>query len=141
MNRKNRQVINEFRANAGVVTVTPPHGPVLILHSTGAKSGRECETPLIYREDAGRFIVCASMGGWKHNPDWYFNLVAHPDAWIEAGTSVLGVTAVVAQGAEREELFQGHCETYPQFGYYQRKTTRVIPVIVLVPNHQQMGSG
>ena len=133
MNKKNRQVIEEFRANGGVVTVTPPHGPVLILHSAGARSGRECVTPLIYREGEGRYVVCASMGGWKRNPDWYFNLVAHPDAWIEVGSDVLRVTAVIATGAEREELFLRHAEEYPQFAYYQGKTSRVIPVIVLIP--------
>lgn len=131
MNKKNRQVIEEFRANGGVVTVTPPHGPILILHTTGAKSGRECETPLIYREDGGRYIVAASMGGWKRNPDWYFNLLAHPEAWIEVGTDVLRVTAVIAEGVERDELYRKHADTYEQFAYYQGKTTRVIPVIVL----------
>lgn len=134
LNQKNRQVIEEFRANGGVVTVKPPHGPVLILHTLGAKSGRECVTPLIYREEEGRYVIAASMGGWKRNPDWYYNIVSRPhDVWIEVGTQVLRVEAVVTQGDERDELFRRHCETYRQFAFYQGKTTRVIPVIVLVP--------
>jgi deazaflavin-dependent oxidoreductase (nitroreductase family) len=134
LNQKNRQVIEEFRANGGIVTVKPPHGPVLILHTAGAKSGHECVTPLIYREDAGRYVIAASMGGWKRNPDWYYNILARPDdVWIEVGTQVLRVEPVVAQGEERDELFRRHCETYKQFAFYQGKTSRIIPVIVLVP--------
>ena len=130
---KNQQVIDEFRANAGVVSVTPPHGPVLLLHSKGARTGRELVTPLIYRPEGDSFVVAASMGGWKTNPAWYYNLVASPGASIEVGTRTLDVTAIVAQGAECERLFAVHCETYPQFAYYQGKTKRQIPVVVLRP--------
>ena len=133
MGTKNQQVIDKFRANAGVVTVTPPNGPVLLLHSKGAKTGRELVTPLIYRPDGDSYVVLASMGGWKTNPAWYYNLVVHPNASIEVGTQTLNVTAVVADGAERQRLFTLHCETYPQFAYYQGKTKRQIPVIVLTP--------
>jgi deazaflavin-dependent oxidoreductase (nitroreductase family) len=133
MNKKNRQVIEEFRANGGVVTVTPPTGLILLLHTMGARSGRELVTPLIYRKDASRYVVLASMGGWKTNPAWYYNLVAKPDAWIEVGNEVVDVNAVVTSGAEREALFAAHAETYPQFAYYQSKTRRTIPVVVLEP--------
>ena len=133
LSKKNRQVIEEFRANDGVVIVTPPHGPVLLLHSTGAKTGRELVTPLIYRQDGDSYVVAASMGGWKTNPAWYYNLVAHPEASIEVGTRTLPVRAVVTEGAERERLFALHCEAYKQFDYYQGKTKRVIPVVVLTP--------
>ena len=131
MNRKNRQVIEEFRANGGIVTVTPPNGPVLILHSRGARTGRECVTPLIYRRDGDAYVICASMGGWRRHPDWYYNLAAHPDASIEVGTEVFAVTARITEGAERDDLYARHAEAYPQFDYYQGKTKRVIPVIVL----------
>ena len=128
---KNQQVIDELRANAGVVTITPPNGPVLLLRSKGAKTGRELVTPLIYRPEGDSYVVLASMGGWKTNPAWYYNLVANPGASIEVGTQTLDVLAEVAEGAERERLFAVHCETYPQFAYYQGKTKRQIPVVVL----------
>jgi deazaflavin-dependent oxidoreductase (nitroreductase family) len=131
LNQKNRQVIEEFRANGGVVTVTPPRGPVLLLHSRGARTGREYVTPLMYMEDGSRYVIFASMGGWRRNPDWYYNLVANPDASIEVGTEVLRVTAVVTEGEERDLLFARQAAEYPQFAYYQGKTTRKIPVIVL----------
>jgi deazaflavin-dependent oxidoreductase (nitroreductase family) len=133
MNRKNRQVIEEFRANGGVVTVRPPHGPVLLLHTKGARTGRDCLTPLIYRPDGDRYVVAASMGGWKRNPDWYYNLLANPRAFIEVGSEAFAVTAEVALGDERDRLFALHTAAYPQFDYYQRKTKRVIPIVILTP--------
>jgi deazaflavin-dependent oxidoreductase (nitroreductase family) len=140
MNKKNRQVIEEFRANGGIVTVNPPQGPVLILHSRGAKTARECETPLMYLEDGDRYVVFASMGGWRRNPDWYYNLVANPEAWIEVGTESIAITAVVMQGKARDELFARQAQAYPQFAYYQGKTTRVIPVIALEPRMRAVES-
>ncbi len=73
------------------------------------------------------------MGGWKTNPAWYYNLVANPEVTIEVGIETIEATAVVATGEERERLFALHAEAYPQFDYYQGKTKRVIPVIVLRP--------
>lgn len=105
----------------------------MLLHSRGAKTGREVVTPLLFTRDAGRYVIIASMGGWKRNPDWYYNLIANPDASIEVGTEVLQVTAVEQHGATREALFARQSAEYPQFDYYQGKTTRVIPVIVLEP--------
>lgn len=134
MSQKNRQVIEEFRANGGIVTVRPPNGPVLLLHTRGAKSGRDCLTPLIYRKDGARYVVVASMGGWKTNPAWYYNLLAEPQAFqafVEVGSETFAVTAIITHGEERERLFDLHAETYPQFAFYQSKTTRIIPVIVL----------
>ncbi len=131
MNQKNRQVIEEFRATGGVVNVTPPRGPILILHSKGAKTGRECVTPLIYLEDGDRYVVFASRDGSRRNPDWYYNLVVHPDASVEVGTEALTVTATVAEGDERDLLFSRQATAFPQFAYYQGKTQRRIPVITL----------
>lgn len=131
MNAKNRQVIEEFRANGGVVNVRPPNGPILLLHTVGAKSGRRLVTPLIYRAEADDYVVLASMGGWKTNPAWYHNLVANPAAFIEVGTESFSVTAEIAEGEERDRLFALHAQAYPQFDYYQGKTSRRIPVIVL----------
>ncbi len=131
MNQKNRQVIEEFRATGGVVSVTPPRGPVLILHSKGAKTGRECVTPLMYLQDGARYIIFASRGGSWRNPDWYHNLIANPAASIEVGTEAFAITAVITQGEERDRLFERQAAAFPQFAYYQRKTKRRIPVIAL----------
>jgi deazaflavin-dependent oxidoreductase (nitroreductase family) len=131
VNNKNRLVIDQFRANGGIVSVTPPNGPILLLHTTGAKTGRQLLTPLIYRRDGARYVVLASIGGWKTNPAWYHNLVAHPGVVVEVGTETFAATATVASGEERDRLFALHAQTYPQFDYYQGKTSRVIPVIVL----------
>ena len=133
MNAKNRRVIEEFRANAGIVSVRPPNGPILLLHTTGAKTGRRLVTPLIYRAEGSAFVVLASMGGWKTNPAWYYNLLAQPEVFVEVGSDALPATAEVVEGERRERLFALHCETYPQFDYYQRKTSRQIPVILLHP--------
>jgi deazaflavin-dependent oxidoreductase (nitroreductase family) len=133
VNTKNRQVIEEFRANGGVVTVRPPNGPILLLHTKGAKTGRAVVTPLIYRSEDDAYVVLASRGGWKANPAWYHNLVANPDALIEVGTETVAVTAEIAEGEEYERLFALHAEAYPQFEYYRGKTKRRIPVIVLRP--------
>jgi len=124
-------VIDEFRANGGIVTVTPPQGPILILHSRGARTGRECLTPLMYLQDGNRYVVFASMGGWQRNPDWYYNLVANPEASIEVGTEAFTVAAVVIEGDERDSLFTRQATGFPQFAYYQRKTKRKIPVVSL----------
>lgn len=133
MNKKNRQVIEEFRANDGNVIVRPPNGPILLLHTRGARTGRPCLTPLIYRQDGERFVILASRGGWKTNPAWYYNLRAHPNAWIEVGSRLLPVTATIERGEARQELFDRHAEAYPQFAFYQGKTSRRIPVITLTP--------
>ena len=133
MNKKNRQVIEEFRANGGVVTVTPPNGPVLLLHTKGARTGKPCLTPLIFLRDGESYVVAASMGGWKRNPDWYYNLLAHPVATIEAGTATVAVTAEIATSEKRDALFERMSAAYPQFAYYQGKTTRTIPMILLRP--------
>src|SRR5688572_11132802 len=96
VNAKNRQVIEEFRANGGVVSVRPPNGPILLLHTVGAKSGRHLVTPLIYRADGDDYVVLASMGGWKTNPAWYHNLVANPETFVEVGREQFAVTALIA---------------------------------------------
>jgi len=115
-----------------VVTITPPNGPILLLHTTGAKTGRQCLTPLIYGMDGPRYVVLASMGGWKTNPAWYYNLVANPRVMIEVCAETFAATAVVAGGEERERLFALHAQAYPQFTYYQGKTRRRIPVVTIV---------
>jgi deazaflavin-dependent oxidoreductase (nitroreductase family) len=131
MNQKNALVIEQFRANNGVVTVVPPRGPVLLLHTWGRKTGVERVTPLMYLDDGGRQVIFASMGGWKRNPDWYHNLLADPNVTVEVGTEVYNARAVLVHGEERDRLYDRMASMYSQFTLYKRKTRRLIPVIVL----------
>jgi deazaflavin-dependent oxidoreductase (nitroreductase family) len=127
----NRKVIEEFRANAGKVGGQFEHVPILLLHSTGARSGLERVNPLAYQADGDRLAVFGSKGGAPTNPDWYYNLVANPRARVEVGTDTFDVTARVAEGDERERIWARQKETLSGFADYERNTTRQIPVIVL----------
>jgi deazaflavin-dependent oxidoreductase (nitroreductase family) len=127
----NAAVIKEFRENGGKVGGPFEGAPMLLLISTGAKSGQPRTSPMMYLADGGRYLVFASKGGAPTNPDWYHNLVAHPDASIEVGTEHFGVKATVITGAERDELYARQAALYPGFAEYEAKTTRTIPVIAL----------
>jgi deazaflavin-dependent oxidoreductase (nitroreductase family) len=129
----NARIIDEFRANEGRVGGGFEGTPLLLLSHTGARSGRRRVNPLAYRRDGGRYVVFASKGGAPTNPDWYHNLVAHPNVTIEVGTDTIDVLASEATGEERERLFRAQAERFPQFADYQRRTERAIPVIVLTP--------
>jgi deazaflavin-dependent oxidoreductase (nitroreductase family) len=129
----NAQVIEEFRANEGRVGGMFASMPLLLLHHTGAKSGKSRINPLAYKSDGGRYVVFASKGGAPANPDWYRNLKAQPHVKIEVGTDTLDVVANEASGEERERLFREQAERLPQFADYEQKTERVIPVMVLTP--------
>jgi deazaflavin-dependent oxidoreductase (nitroreductase family) len=137
-NRKefNRQLIEEFRTNGGKVTGQFAGRPLLLLTSTGAKSGHAYTTPLVYTKDGNRLVIIASKGGAPTNPDWYHNLVAHPMATIELPGERFQAKAVVTTGAERDRLFNQQAEEMPNFAEYQKKNTkRRIPVIVLERSH------
>ena len=127
----NAQIIKEFRANGGKVGGPFGGAPVVLLTSTGAKSGRSHTTPLVYLADGDRIVVFASMGGAPTNPAWYYNLRAHPDASIEIGTETRPVKAVITSGEERDRLFRRQVSIFPTFGEYEQKTTRTIPVVAL----------
>ena len=127
----NDRIIAEFRANAGKVGAPFEGAPMVLLTSKGAKSGRPHTTPLVYLEDAGRIYVFGSMGGAPKHPAWYHNLVANPDATVEVGTESYAVKAVVTSGEERDRLFGKQASLLPQFGEYQKRTTRTIPVVAL----------
>ena len=129
----NAKIIDEFRANAGHVGGMFEGTPLLLLHHTGARSGKERINPLAYLRDGDRYVIFASKGGAPTNPDWYYNLKAHPEVTIEVGTDTLQVTAAEAAGEERERLYQAQVERAPTFGDYQAKTERRIPVITLTP--------
>ena len=129
----NAQVIEEFRANDGVVGGVFEGKPLLIVHNVGAKSGKEYATPLVYLDDDGRYLIFASKGGAPEHPGWYHNLKADPDASIEVGSEKFDVVAEEITGDERDRLYRIQVEQQPQFGEYAQKTDRKIPVIALVP--------
>ena len=127
----NQQIIDEFRANAGKVGGPFQGAPLLILHSTGAKSGQERVIPLVYRQEGDALVIFASKGGAPTHPDWLHNLRAHPQASIEVGTDKKQVVAREAQGEERKRIWEAHKQQVPNFAEYEAKTDRVIPVVVL----------
>jgi deazaflavin-dependent oxidoreductase (nitroreductase family) len=129
----NAQIVDEFRANGGRVGGMFAGTPLLLLHHTGARSGKARVNPLAYLEDDGRYAIFASKGGAPTNPDWYHNLRAQPDTTIEVGVETIPVHAREAAGEERERLFAAQVQRSPQFGAYQEKTERPIPVVVLEP--------
>jgi deazaflavin-dependent oxidoreductase (nitroreductase family) len=129
----NAQIIEEFRANEGRVGGMFEGTPLLLLHHTGANSGQRRINPLVYQSDDGRYVVFASKAGAPTNPHWYHNLKAHPNVSIEVGSDTLDTVASEATGEERERLFRRQVERVPEFAEYEKKTQRVIPVIVLTP--------
>jgi deazaflavin-dependent oxidoreductase (nitroreductase family) len=133
----NEQIIEEFRANAGRVGGIFEGDTLLLLHHTGARSGRIRVNPLAYHRDNGRYVVIASKAGAPTNPDWYHNLKAHPEVTIEAGTQggidTIDVLASEVTGEERDRLYRAQAERIPRFAEYAKQTDRVIPVMVLTP--------
>ncbi|MGO9249790.1 MAG: nitroreductase family deazaflavin-dependent oxidoreductase [Solirubrobacteraceae bacterium] len=130
----NAKIIDEFRANEGRIGGMFEGMPLLLLHHTGAKSGKSRVNPLAYQADDGRYVIFASKAGAPENPAWYHNLMAHPQTKIEVGTDTIDVVAGEATGEERERLFRTQAERVPQFAEYEQKAAgRVIPVVVLTP--------
>jgi deazaflavin-dependent oxidoreductase (nitroreductase family) len=130
----NRALINDLRANGGRATSGPFKGrDVLILRTTGAKSGEERETPLAYFPENGQYVVIASKGGAPTNPSWYYNLATNPKVTIEVLGEPVPAVARVTTGDERDRLFAKIGAKYPGFLEYQKKTPRTIPVVVLEP--------
>jgi deazaflavin-dependent oxidoreductase (nitroreductase family) len=129
----NARNIEEFRANHGQLGGGFAGAPVLLLHTVGARSGAARVNPMMYLADQGRYLVFASRSGSDRSPDWYSNLLAHPEARIEVGDDVVAVRAVELRGAERDTAYAEQAGRYPGFAGYQRKTRRVIPVVALIP--------
>jgi deazaflavin-dependent oxidoreductase (nitroreductase family) len=127
----NKAIIEEFRANGGKVGGMFAGRTLLLLHTSGAKSGQPRINPVAYVKDGDRFVIIASKGGAPTNPDWYYNLVAHPDVTVEVGTEQLQVHATVAAEPERTRLYQQMVAMMPGFAEYEQKTTRKIPVFIL----------
>jgi len=127
----NTRIINEFRANDGVVGEPFENTQLLLLHTTGAKSGKERVNPLAVLEDDGRHIVIASKAGAPSHPDWYYNVVANPEVTVELGKETFDAIAKVAEEPERTELYEKMETINPGFTEYKQKTDRTIPVIIL----------
>ena len=132
-NERNMKIIDEFRANGGKVGGYFAGKPLLLLHTKGAKSQEERINPVAYIKDGDRLAVIASKGGSPTNPDWYYNVVANPLVTVEVGTEKFRAQATVSEEPERTRLYNQMVEVMPGFDDYRRRTTRVIPVIVLTP--------
>jgi deazaflavin-dependent oxidoreductase (nitroreductase family) len=131
MNDFNTQVITEFRANDGKVGGAFDGADILLLSTTGAKSGLTRVNPVVYRSEGDDVYVFASKAGAPTNPDWFHNLVADPDVGVELGTGSFRARAEVVEGAERDRVYAAQAERYPNFAEYQEGTDRVIPVVRL----------
>jgi deazaflavin-dependent oxidoreductase (nitroreductase family) len=127
----NASIIEEFRANAGKVGGPFEGAPMLILHTTGAKTGQEHVNPLVYQADGDQVAVFASKGGAPTNPDWYHNVATNPGVTVEIGTDTVEMQARVADGDERERIWARQKELMPGFAEYEAKTSRQIPVVLL----------
>ena len=127
----NKNVIEEFRANSGKVGGFFKNATLLLLHTTGAKSGLERVNPLMCMPDNGKIIIIASKAGASNHPDWYFNLLANPEVTVEIGPEQFKARATITEEPERTELYNKVAAKYENFLEYEQKTTRVIPVITL----------
>ncbi|NUK26725.1 nitroreductase family deazaflavin-dependent oxidoreductase [Streptomyces lunaelactis] len=127
----NHAIIEEFRANGGKVGGPFEGGDLLLLTTTGAKSGTEHTAPLGYVRDGDLLLVVGSAGGAPRHPAWYHNLLAHPSVQVEIGTEMFEAIAVPAEGARRDRLFERVVRAAPGYADYQTRTTRTLPVVVL----------
>ena len=129
----NSKIIEEFRANGGKVGGPFDGAPLLLLHTTGARTGQERVNPVMYRPDGDRLVIFASKAGADTNPDWFHNLRANPELSVEVGSETKAVRAHVAEGDERHRLWEAHKSQWPGFADYETKTQRQIPVVILEP--------
>jgi len=131
MSDYNTQIIEEFRASAGKVGGSWEGRDLLLVTTTGRKSGKQYTTPIVYTRDGDRLLVYASQGGAPTHPDWYLNLEADPHVVVEVGDELYDATATPLEGAERDREFAAQAERIPAFAEYAAKTTRMIPVVEL----------
>jgi deazaflavin-dependent oxidoreductase (nitroreductase family) len=133
MKAMNAELIDGFRATNGALDGSFDGVPLLLLTTTGARSGIARTTPMNYTRTGPGYVVVASKSGAPRDPDWYHNLVAHPDATVEVLGATLPVRARITSGTERERLFDRHTAALPNFAVYQNRTARRLPVVVLEP--------
>ena len=127
----NRKVIDEFRQHGGTVGGAFAGAPMILVTHTGAKSGKEYTTPLVYSADGDRYVIIASKAGAPDDPQWYRNLVANPLVTLEVGAERFAARARTAEGDERARLYRAQADQMPNFDEYAKATTRTIPVVVL----------
>ncbi|SNT63663.1 deazaflavin-dependent oxidoreductase, nitroreductase family [Streptosporangium subroseum] len=132
-NNFNQQIIEEFRANAGRVGGPFEGGRLLLLTTTGARTGTHHTTPLGYLPDGERILIIASAGGAPTHPAWYHNLLANPRVTVEDGIFTYPAQATVLKGRERDHLFARAVQADPGWADYQARAGRVIPIIALTP--------
>jgi deazaflavin-dependent oxidoreductase (nitroreductase family) len=131
----NQTIIEEFRSNKGVVGGGFAGAPMVLLHTTGAKTGAERINPLVSQpQDDGTIYVFASAAGAPKSPDWYYNLVANPTVTVEFGEETFEATATPVTGDDRDRIYADQVKVFPGFGEYEEKTTRIIPVVALTRN-------
>jgi deazaflavin-dependent oxidoreductase (nitroreductase family) len=128
---RNARVIAEFRASAGRVGGYFAGIDLLLLTTTGARSGQAYTHPLAYSRDGERYVVIAADGGAPAHPGWYYNLIAHPEVTVEIGTETFAAWADLALGAERDRLFRERAAVLPALNDYQARTSREIPVFTI----------
>lgn len=131
VNDWNQQIIDEFRANDGRVGGQFEGAPMVLVHHRGARSGTERVNPMMYQAVGDDLAVFASAAGADKNPDWYHNLLAHPDTTVELGTDTVPVHVRELPREERDPVWETQKERYPGFADYEAKTDRVIPVLLL----------
>ena len=129
--RNQERVVAEFRARGGKVGGYHASMELLLLTTTGARTGQRRAVPLTYLPDGDRYIVTAGNAGSGRHPAWYYNLIANPDVTVEMGSEAFMAVAVIADEAEREALYELFNAAYPQLDCYQAQTTRQIPVVIL----------
>ena len=139
--RHQEQVVAEFRANAGKVGGYYSGTSLLLLSTTGARTGRRRATPLAYLADSGWYVIAAANAGARTNPDWYRDLITHPEVTVETGGETFGATATVVTGTTRDALLSRYVAAYPQLTHYQAMTTREIPLVALTGNGDRNWSG
>lgn len=125
---RNEPIIKEFRENGGKVK---GWAPLILLTTTGAKTGQTRIIPLMYVPYGNQILAIASKGGSVKHPEWYYNVLAHPDVTVEVGDEKFETTARILTGAEREKAFEKAVEVFPPYGKYQKIAPREIPVIAL----------
>ena len=131
INDFNRSVIEEFRANDGKVAGPFEGAPLLLLTTTGAKTGNLHTSPVVFLRDGDRLLVFGSKAGAPTHPAWYHNLVANPTVTVELPGERFDARAVVLEGEERDRMFDRQKAKMPGFADYERKTSRRIPVVAL----------
>ena len=127
----NRNVIEEFRANDGKVSGMFASEPLLLLTTTGAKTGQKRTNPLVHTLDGDRVVIIASFGGAPKHPAWFLNIRANPEVTIELPGETFTETAIIPEGEERRRIYDQHASEMPRFAEYQAMTTREIPVVVI----------